>query len=101
VFTYDGFNRLITASGRECAAIPVPRATGDDPRCGAFAAPHAGPPAAPNQANAPDLTAGYQVPNTGATVQLYISNLFNEGYRNFVGVPNIGRLALVQLKYDF
>jgi iron complex outermembrane receptor protein len=48
-----------------------------------------------------DLTAGFEVPNTGATVQLYVSNLFNEDYRNFVGVPNIGRLAMVQLKYDF
>ena len=48
-----------------------------------------------------DLTAGYEVPNSGATVQLYVSNLFNEDYRNFVGVPNIGRLAMVQLKYDF
>ena len=48
-----------------------------------------------------DLTAGYRVPNTGATVSLYVSNLFNEAYRNFVGVPNIGRLALLQLKYEF
>jgi len=48
-----------------------------------------------------DFTTGYRVPNTGATVQLYVSNIFNEGYRNFVGVPNIGRLAMLQLKYDF
>ena len=48
-----------------------------------------------------DLTAGYRVSNTGATVSLYVSNLFNEAYRNFVGVPNIGRLALLQLKYEF
>lgn len=48
-----------------------------------------------------DLTGGYRIPNTGATVQLYVSNVFDSDYRNFVGVPNIGRLALVQLKYDF
>ena len=48
-----------------------------------------------------DLTLGYRIPNTGATAQLYVSNLFDADYRNFVGVPNIGRLALLQLKYDF
>jgi outer membrane receptor for ferrienterochelin and colicins len=48
-----------------------------------------------------DATAGYHFANTGATVQLYVSNLFDSDYRNFVGVPNIGRLALLQLKYDF
>ena len=48
-----------------------------------------------------DLTGGYHIKNTGATVQLYVSNLFESDYRNFVGVPDIGRLALVQLKYDF
>lgn len=34
-------------------------------------------------------------------MSLYVSNLFNEAYRNFVGVPNSGRLALLQLKYEF
>ena len=48
-----------------------------------------------------DLTLGYRVPNTNATAQLSLSNLFNSGYRNFVGVPNIGRMALLQLKYEF
>jgi outer membrane receptor for ferrienterochelin and colicins len=48
-----------------------------------------------------DFTTGYQIPNTGATVQLYISNVLDADYRNFVGVPNIGRLALLQVKYDF
>ncbi|MSR35887.1 MAG: TonB-dependent receptor [Gemmatimonadetes bacterium] len=48
-----------------------------------------------------DLTAGYHVRNTGASVQLYISNVLDAAYRNFVGVPEIGRLALLQLKYDF
>jgi iron complex outermembrane receptor protein len=48
-----------------------------------------------------DVTAGYHFQNTGATVQLYVSNVFDSDYRNFVGVPSIGRLALLQLKYDF
>ena len=48
-----------------------------------------------------DLTLGYRLPNTGAIAQLSVSNLFDTGYRNFVGVPTIGRMALVQLKYVF
>ena len=48
-----------------------------------------------------DFTFGYRIPNTGATAQLYVSNLFDSDFRSFVGVPNIGRMALVQLKYDF
>ena len=48
-----------------------------------------------------DLTLGYRIPNTGAIAQLSVSNLFDTGYRNFVGVPTIGRMALVQLKYVF
>ena len=36
-----------------------------------------------------------------ATVQLYVSNLFDSDYRSFVGVPNIGWVALLQLKYVF
>ena len=48
-----------------------------------------------------DVTAGYQIPNTGATVQFYVSNVFDADYRNFVAVPTIGRLAMLQLKYDF
>jgi iron complex outermembrane receptor protein len=54
-----------------------------------------------DEATIVDLTAGYEVPNSGATVQLYVSNVFDANYRNFVGVPNIGRLALLQVKYDF
>ena len=47
-----------------------------------------------------DLTLGYRIPKTGATAQLYVSNLLDADYRNFVGVPSIGRLALLQLKYE-
>ena len=48
-----------------------------------------------------DLTLGYRIPNSGATAQLFVSNLLNTGYQGFVGVPDIGRLALLQLKYEF
>ncbi len=47
-----------------------------------------------------DLTAGYKVPNTRATVQLSINNLFNASYQSFVGVPKIGRFTMVRVKYD-
>ncbi len=47
-----------------------------------------------------DLTAGYQVPNTRATLQLSVNNVFDTEYRSFVGVPSIGRFALVRVKYD-
>jgi outer membrane receptor for ferrienterochelin and colicins len=49
-----------------------------------------------------DLTLGYRVPQLrGATVQLSVQNVFDTGYRSFVGVPEIGRMALLRLKYDF
>ena len=48
-----------------------------------------------------DLLMGYRLPGTGAEIQLQVSNLLDEGYRSFVGVPEIGRLALLQLKYRF
>ena len=49
-----------------------------------------------------DATLGYDLPMTpGASVQLGITNLFNEPYRSFVGVPEVGRLALLRLRYEF
>lgn len=47
-----------------------------------------------------DLALGYKVPNTAATVQLAVSNVLNTGYRSFVGVPTIGRLAMARIRYD-
>jgi len=47
-----------------------------------------------------DLTLGYKVPSTAATVQLGVSNLLNTGYRSFAGVPTIGRLGMVRLRYE-
>jgi outer membrane receptor protein involved in Fe transport len=48
-----------------------------------------------------DLLVGYRLPCTGMEIQLQVSDLLDEGYRSFVGVPEIGRLALVQLKHRF
>jgi len=49
-----------------------------------------------------DLTMGYELPPVpGATLQLTVQNVFDSDYRSFVGVPNIGRLALLRLRYEF
>ena len=49
-----------------------------------------------------DLTMGYDLPSmTGAAVQLSVSNVFDKAYRSFVGVPEVGRLALLRLRYEF
>ena len=47
-----------------------------------------------------DLTAGYQVPNTRATVQLSVNNVLDTAYRSFAGAPEIGRFAMLRVKYD-
>jgi iron complex outermembrane receptor protein len=47
-----------------------------------------------------DLTLGYRVTQlNGAEIQLGITNLFNEGYRSFIGVPSIRRMGLLRLRY--
>jgi RHS repeat-associated protein len=58
-FTYDGFYRLVSATGRACAAIAEARPLDDLPRCGAVGAAYTGGPASPSQANAPDITTTY------------------------------------------
>jgi iron complex outermembrane receptor protein len=47
-----------------------------------------------------DLTAGYQIPNTRATLQIAVNNALDAPYRSFVGVPPVGRFAVVRVKYD-
>ncbi|MEX2467710.1 MAG: TonB-dependent receptor [Gemmatimonadota bacterium] len=47
-----------------------------------------------------DLNLGYRIPNTTATVQLAVNNVFDTGYRSFVGVPTIGRFAMVRVRYE-
>ncbi|HSJ06356.1 MAG TPA: TonB-dependent receptor [Longimicrobiales bacterium] len=48
-----------------------------------------------------DLTAGYQLPFTGASLQLSVSNLFDEAYQSFIGVPTTGRMAILRMRYQF
>ncbi|HUE77053.1 MAG TPA: TonB-dependent receptor [Longimicrobiales bacterium] len=58
-----------------------------------------------------DLNLGYKFGNTGLSTQLSITNLFscggpdggcgfNQPYRSFVGVPEIGTFALLRFRYD-
>jgi iron complex outermembrane receptor protein len=47
-----------------------------------------------------DLTLGYRLPR-GVSLQLNIQNLLDEKYRSFPGVPTIGRMALLRLKWEF
>jgi iron complex outermembrane receptor protein len=47
-----------------------------------------------------DLTLGYRLEQlNGAEIQLGVTNLFDSGYRSFIGVPEIGRMALLRLRY--
>ena len=56
-FTYDPFSRLISATGRACSAVPMPRPPSDDARCASYPAPYA---PVVSQVNAPDLAEGYR-----------------------------------------
>jgi iron complex outermembrane receptor protein len=54
-----------------------------------------------------DLTAGYEVPNTAATIQLSMTNVlgnlarpFEDTYQSFIGVPEMGRYTMLRVKYD-
>jgi outer membrane receptor for ferrienterochelin and colicins len=49
-----------------------------------------------------DLTLGYDIGAVpGAALQLSVQNVFDTDYRSFVGVPDMGRLALLRLRYEF
>ncbi|CAN5662847.1 hypothetical protein BH23GEM3_BH23GEM3_14390 [soil metagenome] len=49
-----------------------------------------------------DLTLGYRLPIRRApSVQLTVQNLFDQRFQSFPGVPEIGRMALLRLRYDF
>ncbi len=49
-----------------------------------------------------DLTTSYEIPGfRGAAIQLAVTNLLDEDYRSFPGVPAIGRMAIVRFKYAF
>ena len=49
-----------------------------------------------------DVTTGYQLPfQPNVQLELTVYNALNNLHREFVGAPDIGRLALVRLRYDF
>ncbi|HEV2130890.1 MAG TPA: TonB-dependent receptor, partial [Longimicrobiaceae bacterium] len=49
-----------------------------------------------------DLTLGYRLPQVpGTSIQLMVQNLTDRPYQSFVGVPQIGRMALLRLRYEF
>ncbi|MCY3700964.1 MAG: TonB-dependent receptor, partial [Gemmatimonadetes bacterium] len=49
-----------------------------------------------------DLTTGYQLPfQPNARLELTVYNLLNNLHREFVGAPELGRLALLRVRYDF
>ncbi len=48
-----------------------------------------------------DANVGYRLPFAPATVTLTATNLFNAEYREFVGAPEVGRLFLARLTYEF
>ena len=47
-----------------------------------------------------DATLGVRIPGTAGTLQFGVINLLDSAYRSFVGVPSVGRLAMVRLRYD-
>lgn len=49
-----------------------------------------------------DLAFSHPIPGLPqTTVQLSIQNLFGEEYRSFPGVPEVGRLGLLRVRYEF
>jgi iron complex outermembrane receptor protein len=49
-----------------------------------------------------DATVGYRIPGRmRTTLQVSATNLLDEDYRPFPGTPNIGRMILARVKYDF
>ncbi|MEX1257992.1 MAG: TonB-dependent receptor [Gemmatimonadota bacterium] len=49
-----------------------------------------------------DLNLAYDVPALpGASIQLSVQNLLGEAYRSFPGVPEIGRMGLLGVRYEF
>jgi outer membrane receptor for ferrienterochelin and colicins len=49
-----------------------------------------------------DIAAGYRLAQLpGTSVHLSIQNVLDAGYRSFAGVPDVGRMALIRLRYEF
>ena len=49
-----------------------------------------------------DVNLGYRLPMVrGATLNVLVNNLLDEGYRPFPGSPTLGRMVIARIKYDF
>lgn len=49
-----------------------------------------------------DLTLGYELRHApGMSIQLSVQNLLDEDYRSFPGVPDVGRMGMLRLRYEF
>ncbi len=49
-----------------------------------------------------DLTMGYRIPNLpGTSIQLSVTNLADKAFQSFPGTPEVGRMALLRLRYEF
>jgi iron complex outermembrane receptor protein len=49
-----------------------------------------------------DVTLGYDFRRApGMSLQFSVQNLLDEDYRSFPGVPNVGRMGMVRLRYEF
>jgi outer membrane receptor for ferrienterochelin and colicins len=49
-----------------------------------------------------DLTMAYRIPQLPRTsVQLSVQNILDDAFQSFPGVPAIGRMALLRLRYEF
>ena len=52
--------------------------------------------------NVVDVSAGYRVPGyKGLTISTTINNLLNNKHREFIGVPEMGLLALLKVQFEF
>ncbi|CAN5695490.1 hypothetical protein BH23GEM11_BH23GEM11_09910 [soil metagenome] len=49
-----------------------------------------------------DMNVSYRIPNLpGTTVQLSVQNILDQSFRSFPGTPEVGRMALVRVRYEF
>ena len=46
-----------------------------------------------------DLNVGYMFRNSGFGVQLDVTNIFDNSYQSFVGVPYFGRYSMLRFIY--
>jgi RHS repeat-associated protein len=86
IFRYDAFGRLVSATGRACVDLGRARPRHNSPRCGVYGAPYMPAPAAPGQANAPDITALYNEKYTYDPA----GNLLDLFYRPTTGTVTTG-----------